>query len=144
MRLNKKGAALMQVLLLTVVLAGIATMLLRASLSRTSSARKTRRTVSGQVLIQACMAQVNSLWSKKSPEAFSRDLKGDSQGPFMYCSGTGMDPNTCPSGNIKREYRCEIPNINGGPQYIVIASFEKDDNGVWRMVYEVLEGSETL
>lgn len=32
---NQKGAALLQVLLITVVLAGMATMLLRASLSRT-------------------------------------------------------------------------------------------------------------
>ena len=143
MRLNKKGAALMQVLLLTVVLAGITTMLLRASLSRTSSARKTRRTVSGQVLIQSCMAEVNALWSKKNSEAFQRDLKGDSSGPFMYCSGTGTNPAVCPSSNIVRDYVCTIPTSYGS-SYKVRAYFEKDDNHVWRMVYEVEEGSANL
>ena len=64
----------MQVLLITVILAGITTMLLRASLSRTASARKTRRQVSAQVLIQSCMAQVNDLWTAKTPEAFRRDI----------------------------------------------------------------------
>ena len=83
MKLNKKGAALMQVLLITIILAGIATMILRATLSRTSSARRTRRAVSAQVLIQTCMAEVNSLWSKKAPEAFRRDLQGDANGPYM-------------------------------------------------------------
>ena len=51
---NQKGAALLQVLLITVVLAGMATMLLRASLSRTSGARQTRRAVSSQLYINAC------------------------------------------------------------------------------------------
>ena len=83
MKLNKKGAALMQVLLITIILAGIATMILRATLSRTSSARRTRRAVSAQVLIQTCMAEVNSLWSKKTPEAFRRDLQGDDNGPYI-------------------------------------------------------------
>ena len=42
---NKKGAALLQVLLVTVILAGMATMLLRASLSRTTAARKTSQCI---------------------------------------------------------------------------------------------------
>ena len=71
---NKKGAALLQVLLITAVLAGIATMLLRASLSRTTAARKTRRTVSAQMLVNSCMAEVNTIWSIKSPDVCARDL----------------------------------------------------------------------
>lgn len=72
---NKKGAALLQVLLVTVVLAGMATMLLRASLSRTTAARQTRRTVSGQMLVNSCMAEVNALWSAKTPQAFAEDMR---------------------------------------------------------------------
>ena len=53
---NKKGAALMQVLLITAILAGMATLLLRNSLTRTISSRKTRRNVSAEMLIQSCMA----------------------------------------------------------------------------------------
>ena len=63
---NKRGAALMQVLLITMILAGMATMLLRASLSRTASARKTRRAVTAEMLIESCMAEVNALWASKS------------------------------------------------------------------------------
>lgn len=72
---NKKGAALLQVLLVTVVLAGMATMLLRASLSRTTTARQTRRTVSGQMLVNSCMVEVNALWSAKTPQAFAEDMR---------------------------------------------------------------------
>lgn len=152
MKNNKKGAALMQVLLITVILAGIATMLLRATLSRTASARKTRRAVSGQVLIQTCMAEVNSLWSKKTPEAFRRDLKGDAKGPFMYCSGGTSE--TCQGDNIKRTYECTIPNpYQDGQIYKVVASFKKDDNGIYMganngsmmaVEYEITQGSEDL
>ncbi len=140
MKMNKKGAALMQVLLITVILAGIATMLLRASLSRVSSSRKTRRSVSAQVLIQACMAEVNTLWSKKTPEAFRRDLQGDSNGPFMYCAGgTGT---TC---------ECTIFNpYNTSSPYKVTASFVKNakatgsGSDMYAMQYEITQGSADL
>lgn len=144
MKNNKKGAALMQVLLITIILAGIATMLLRASLSRTTSARKTRRAVSGQVLIQACMAEVNTIWSKKTPEAFRRDMNVDSEdGPYMYCSGTSTAAD-CPAANRVKDYVCTISNPHGNP-YKVKASFEKDlSNGQWNLVYEITQGSEDL
>ena len=58
---NNKGAALMQVLLVTVVLAGMSAMLLRATLSRTMTVRQTRRNVSTQIMADSCMAEVNSL-----------------------------------------------------------------------------------
>ncbi|WP_178337809.1 hypothetical protein [Candidatus Avelusimicrobium facis] len=149
MNMNKKGAALMQVLLITVILAGIATMLLRASLSRVTSSRKTRRSVSAQVLIQACMAEVNTLWSKKTPEAFRRDLQGDSSGPFMYCAGgTG---NYCSGSNIKRTYECTIPNPdNTGSPYKVVASFVRNNtatgagSNMYAMQYEITQGSADL
>ena len=81
---NKKGAALLQVLLITVVLAGMAAMLLRASLSRTTTARKTRRTVASQMLINTCQAEVSALWGIKSPARFSKDLENC----WMNCSCT--------------------------------------------------------
>ncbi len=149
MKINKKGAALMQVLLITVILAGIATMLLRASLSRVTSARKTRRSVSAQVLIQSCMAEVNTLWSKKTPEAFRRDLLGDSSGPFMYCSGgTGT---SCTGSYIQRTYTCTIPNpYDSSYPYKVVASFVKNakatgtGSDVYAMQYEITQGSADL
>lgn len=81
---NKKGAALLQVLLITVVLAGMAAMLLRASLSRTTTARKTRRTVASQMLINTCQAEVSALWGIKSHDRFAKDLENC----WMQCSCT--------------------------------------------------------
>ena len=145
----------MQVLLITIILAGIATMILRATLSRTSSARRTRRAVSAQVLIQTCMAEVNSLWSKKTPEAFRRDLQGDDKGPYMYCNGgpclVGAEKCPCPKENRVYTYTCTIDNLYGGDPYKVKAYVEKDntDSGatggtMWQRVYEIEEGSDAL
>lgn len=150
MKLNKKGAALMQVLLITVILAGIATMLLRASLSRTTSARRTRRMASAQVLIQNCMAEVNSLWANKSPEAFRRDWNGVGNNgvPYMYCSGTGTNVNTCPTANIVPSYECTIDNPEGGAPYKVKAYFVENasanDGQMWQLTYEITQGSDVL
>lgn len=127
MKNNKKGAALMQVLLITIILAGICTMLLRASLSRTTSARKTRRTVSGQVLIQSCMAEINTLWSKKSPEKFTQDLANG----VMYTNAAGENQSS---------YTCSINH--GGTTVRVQASMRARSavNGSgYDIVYEVLD-----
>ncbi len=141
----------MQVLLITVILAGIATMLLRASFSRTTSARHTRRSVSAQILIQACMAEVNSLWAKKTPDAFRRDLKGvgnTNNKPYMYCTGEGEEADVCPTDDIRETYTCTINNPYGGDPYIVEASFVQDTqaNGgeMWQIAYEIVQGSENL
>ena len=101
---NKKGAALLQVLLVTVILAGMATMLLRASLSRTTAARKTRRTVSAQMLVNSCMAQVNNMWAAKSPEMFARDMSQC----IMYCKDASAG--TC--AQVEKTYKCNI-SLNG-------------------------------
>lgn len=113
---NKKGAALLQVLLVTVILAGMATMLLRASLSRTTAARKTRRTVSAQMLVNSCMAQVNNMWAAKSPEMFARDMSQC----IMYCKDASTD--TCPSAQVEKTYKCNI-SLNG-QTYAVTAAFD--------------------
>ncbi len=117
---NKKGAALLQVLLVTAILAGIATMLLRASLSRTTSVRQTRRAVSEELLIESCMAEVNMMWSNKTPEAFKRDMAGC----WMNCKtpATGAELNIDASnyltsacntdGNSIRYYICKTPQAN--------------------------------
>lgn len=138
----------MQVLLITVILAGIATMILRASLSRTVSARRTRRAASAQVIIQACMAQVNSLWANKSPEAFARDYNGVGNNgvPYMYCS-SGSDVSTCPSTSIVKDYTCTIANPAGGQSYKVKAYFDEDtqvSGGKWQLTYEIIQGGDTL
>ena len=106
----------MQVLLVTVILAGMATMLLRASLSRTTAARKTRRTVSAQMLVNSCMAQINSMWAAKSPEMFARDMNQC----IMYCKDASTG--NCPTAQVEKTYKCNI-SLNG-QTYTVTAAFD--------------------
>ena len=101
---SKRGAAILQVLLVAAVLAGISVFLLRASLSRASSARQTRRTVAAQLEIESCMAQVNQLWSIKSPQIFARDMNEcifycDPVYANGSCEGTKVTEFTCPYVN---------------------------------------------
>ena len=137
---NKKGAALMQVLLMTMILAGMATMLLRASLSRTISARKTRRTVSATVLIEACMAEVNAIWSAKTADAYMRDLEKG----WIYCSELdSTDKTKCAAGKEVTEYKCTIANpykSQDGYDYEVTAKFDANKS----LVYTVTKGSDLL
>ena len=139
---NKKGAALLQVLLITAVLAGIATMLLRASLSRTTAARKTRRTVSAQMLVNSCMAEVNTIWSIKSPDVFARDLNQC----IMYCNSTNLT-GTCSSGNSVKSHQCKI--TIDGYEYRVTAEFSDnapsaDGNTKCELVYTIESDGDTL
>ena len=133
---NKRGAALMQVLLITVILAGITTMLLRASLSRTASARKTRRQVSAQVLIQSCMAQVNDLWTAKTPEAFRRDMEMG----IMYCKGNGTEDG-CPEEDQVKELTCNFENFQVKAKF---TSNTANEDSLREIEYEVITGSDFL
>ncbi len=139
---NKKGAALLQVLLITAVLAGMATMLLRASLSRTTAARKTRRTVSAQMLINSCMAEVNTIWSIKSPEVFARDLRQC----IMYCNSTNLT-SACSTANSVKKHECKI-TIDGN-EYTVTAEFTEsspteDDGRKCELGYTIEFDEDTL
>lgn len=68
MHLNKRGVALLQVLIIAAVLAGLATMILRVVMSRTLETRRTRQTVTTQMAIEACMKEVTEYWDKKFAE----------------------------------------------------------------------------
>lgn len=143
---NKKGAALLQVLLVTVVLAGMATMLLRASLSRTTTSRQTRRTVSGQMLIDACQAEVNTMWSLKPEVYFTRDLKHcvmgckNIKGVCVYEDGT-----LGPAGS--REYKCKPVTVQD-VTYQVTATFtgtEPDaQTGQCEIKYEITDDPDEI
>lgn len=77
MHLNKRGVALLQVLMVAAVLAGLATMILRVVTSRTLSARQIRQTVSAQMLVETCMKQVSNYWMERfetDPEGAAADL----------------------------------------------------------------------
>lgn len=67
MHLNKRGVALLQVLIVAAVLAGFSAMVLRVVMSRTLLARQNRRTVTAQMLIENCMAEVNYKLASETP-----------------------------------------------------------------------------
>lgn len=71
---NNRGAALLQVLILSAILAGMATMILRVTLSRSVASKQVRHQITAQKMIESCMAQVNMFWASKTPEAYARDL----------------------------------------------------------------------
>lgn len=112
---SKRGAAILQVLLVAAVLAGLSVLLLRASLSRASSSHQTRRVVSSQLEIDSCMAEINQLFAIKSANSFTRDMDEC----VFYCRGGGTgscaDPVT--------EYNC-FNNTNAG-KHLVTARIAK-------------------
>lgn len=133
---NKKGAALLQVLLVSAVLAGMATMLLRAGLSRTSNARRTRREVAAQLLISRCQMEVDALWNGKTSDAFIRDFKDC----CLTCSANNSDNTTCTG--CGREHRCTYPISEAGGDPLATGSYYVDaqfadtpENGQCRVTY---------
>ena len=75
MFLNRRGVALLQVLIIVAILGGMVAMILRVVMSRTTAARQTYRTVTAQMLIESCMAEVNQIWATKNPQTYAADLK---------------------------------------------------------------------
>jgi len=120
MLLSKKGAALLQVLLVTAVLAGIATLLLRVSISHAKTSRTVRRQISAQMLIESCATEVNAFWMVKSPETFARDIEQC----IMYCNST-LPREKCPEEDMfqQREFHCRQTSLNGA-NYNVTARIE--------------------
>ncbi len=119
---SKRGAALLQVLIITAILAGMSAMILRLALSRTITSRQTRHTVNAQAVIEACMAEVNTLWAAKTPVAYERDLAACQ----MCAPGTGDCVNT---DNAHKKHTCTgVKLFDGGPTYTVRA--EMDSSGL--------------
>ena len=113
MMLNKKGAALMQVLLVTAILAGMATMLLRAKLGRTGASRKVRRSIAAQMLIKSCQAEVNTIWSMKTPEEFAWAMDKCAMRCLSNLTPNDSGELECPGmGSIVRSHRCHPHDLN--------------------------------
>lgn len=129
MRLNNRGVALLQVLIISAVLAGISTMILRATLSRTVMARQTRKTVSAQMLIESCMTQVNAWWAAKTPETYATDLNNCN---ICHSIGAGK----C-SDNMK-QWTCAVKG-NDEQDYSVTATMS-GSGGSCQIEYTIIDG----
>ena len=123
MLLNKQGAALLQVLIVTAILAGMSAMILRMSLSRTITSRQTRHVITAQSVIEACMAEVNMIWAAKTPEAYARDLAA-----CQMCQ-PGVDTN-CSSGEGSKKHTCNVAISSQHPSaYSVEANMASSSGG---------------
>ena len=71
---NNRGAALLQVLMLSALLAGLSVMVLRAALSRQVMVRKTRHTIGLHMAVSACIAEINNMWAVMTPEQYETSL----------------------------------------------------------------------
>lgn len=165
---NKKGVALLQVLIIAAVLAGLSTMILRAIMPRTRSARMLRRTVEAQMLIEACRKEIAEIWARKTPQQFADDLEmcrfyNAEEGSTNPPPGTsahvvnenGEVVDADPSVNInkeERDYHCSMaygtevnPSTISGPYLRVYAHISRDSaNNQCVIKYNILGGASRL
>lgn len=137
-KLNKKGAALLQVLILSTILAGMVTMILRVTLSRTTASQKVQHQVKVQEKMESCMAEVNIFWASKTPEAYKRDLTA-----CQMCDPTADSSGDCSSGSVNvsgksfagnRVYHCTADGV--------VAVMENgDSNAPCKITYVVPYGT---
>ncbi len=124
---NKRGVALLQVLMITVLIGGLAAMVLRAVLSRTTTSRQTRHTVASQLAIQTCMAEVNAIWALKTPEQYETDLTGCAK---MIDTWSGNSSITDCDGNTPSntaQWYCRVTPYTDGTEYCVTATIQQKD-----------------
>lgn len=157
MLFNKRGAALLQVLIVTAILAGMSAMILRLSLSRTITSRQTRRVVNAQWLIDSCMAEVNAIWAAKTPQAYARDLAdcrmcmnntkegGSGESEVPECDTTN------PQYDYARIHECVKRDLFGEDKRQVIAKIEKvsgwnasSSTPPCRITYTIVDNADSL
>ena len=130
MFLNKRGVALLQVLIIVAILGGMVAMILRVVMSRTTAARQTYRTVTAQMLIESCMAEVNQMWATKTPDTYATDLNDC----CMYKDGDAcIQTHTC---NAQEVYPL---NMSTPINYNVTATMSEDEglSGRCKVTYKL-------
>lgn len=120
---NKRGAALLQVLMLSALLAGLSVMVLRATLSRQVTARKTRHDVGVHAAIEACAAEIYNMWAVMTPEQYKTRLSSCSLPPMP--AGT----QSCAGGAAaSNEWYCRV-NPYGTKTYCITAKMGPKEGG---------------
>ncbi len=144
---NKKGVALLQVLMVTAILGGLCAMVLRVSLSRTMASRKTRHTLAAQMAIESCMAEVNNIWALKNPTQYASDIQNCSK---IVPDWSGSSVTACDGGSPKtNEWYCWVKPIleysgstsaTSGTQYCITAKIESagsESNSPCKITYTI-------
>ncbi len=133
---NNRGAALLQVLILSAILAGMATMILRVTLSRSVASKQVRHQITAQKMIESCMAQVNMFWASKTPEAYARDL-----GQCQMCDPTKdgvANGGSCPQHELESNF---LGRTDVYKNHIYDCGSITGEQGTSRNVYAVISGS---
>ena len=147
MHLNKRGVALLQVLIISAILAGLSAMILRTTLSRQVAARRTRREVKAQMVIEYAMAYMNNLWALKTPEAYAEDLHNCK----IVCAHNNGEPDDCHAQDLyfnRSDLTINVPNADDvNTPYRVQVTFapcDGDDtscqSGSCQVTYTILNG----
>ena len=134
--LNKRGAALLQVLILSAILAGMATMILRVTMSRTLSSKQSQHQIKVQKMIESCMVQVNMLWASKTPEAYARDLQ-----QCQMCDPTkdgAANEGSCPQHELESNF---LGRTDVYKNHIYDCGSITGEQGTSRNVYAVISGN---
>lgn len=83
---NKKGSALMQVMVLGSIIAAIIVMLMRFSVGRTTNMLKTKRTVEAKEFFEACMAQYNTMAMERAMAGYPPYIDPSSNAETFTCN----------------------------------------------------------
>ncbi|MDR0646001.1 MAG: hypothetical protein LBG46_03260 [Elusimicrobiota bacterium] len=100
---EKRGSALMQVLVLGGVMASIVILLLRFAVGRTVNVVKTTRTISAKAYAESCMAEFTALAALRELHGLPPPLTA-----APYDAYTTDAAAVWPSYNNNKEYFCEI------------------------------------
>lgn len=88
---NNNGAVMLQVLLIGIIVAAIATVILNLSLSRTSAMVRIKHKVSAKHYLEACMAEKQSSWLDEEMDPESGDCTFTDDGRDITVTVTVSD-----------------------------------------------------
>ncbi|WP_428898391.1 hypothetical protein [Parelusimicrobium proximum] len=128
--MNKKGSALMQVLLVSVIIAVIAVFMLRLSLSRTTTVTKARTFINAKHAVDACQAEVNFLMT---------DMRENSANPGKT-NAMVFEEEWCTSA--VKSYPCHALNADVDSTVVVYADIVRSSgNNYCQITYRIDSGA---
>lgn len=139
---NNRGAALLQVLMLSALLAGLAVMVLRATLSRQVTARQTRHALGVHQAVTSCIAEINDMWALMTPDTYKDRLSTCSMPP--YPAGQPV----CGDSAVAGEWYCQVNPFAEGSGVCVTARMRPktttETNSPCEIEFVVKDGVEAL
>ena len=108
---NKKGSALMQVMVLGSVIAAIIVMLMRFAVGRTGNMLKTKRVIQAKAYAEGCIAQYNTMAMERALEGFPVPVNSDGKELFT-CTIDGKNAASVNGSNqIEVDYASTVTGV---------------------------------